>query len=362
VVSIGVVLLIIGCCFYLGIIYTNPPMVLLGYTLSALLLVSVAELVYRFFTTKCFVQIPISMAEQNVPVAVTLKLRNQGFLSIGKAAVKIRVSNSLQSGGKGHWVYLDDIGVGETNHVMKLSFQGAGCHEVEVQRIKIFGFFGIGYIKKKTKDFASVLILPEIHFSAVRVSEAVRNFVGDADIYDEQRSGNDAGETFAIREYREKDKLQSIHWKLSARMDELMVKENSLPKACAIVLFLDMRDKMKMQNVSAYLEFVASISYALMDQACPHYVVWYSKERNDIRRMRIDEEEAFYLFWDTYLREVSVTDKMLREEYRRKYRSEWYLHDVSINEKLELCKDGEFFYQLDGAKIKDECEKLEILL
>ena len=111
-----------------------------------------------------------------------------------------------------------------------------------------------------------------------------------------------------------------------------------------------------------YLEFVASISYALMDQACPHYVVWYSKERNDIRRMRIDEEEAFYLFWDTYLREVSVTDKMLREEYRRKYRSEWYLHDVSINEKLELCKDGEFFYQLDGAKIKDECEKLEILL
>lgn len=346
----------------MGIIYTNPPMVLLGYTLSALLLLSTAELVYRFFTIKCFVQIPISMAEQNVPVAVTLKLRNQGFLPIGKVAVKVRVSNSLQAGGKSQWIYLTDVRSGETSHVMKLSFQGAGCHEVEVQRIKVYGFWGIGYIKKRTKDFASVLILPEIHFAPVRISEAVRTFLGDADVYDEFRPGNDTGETFEIREYREKDKLQSIHWKLSARMDELMVKENSLPKACAIVLFLEMQDKMKLQNVSAYLEFVASISYALMDQASPHYIVWYSKETEDIRRIRIDDEEAFYLFWDIYLREVTITEKTLREEYRRKYRNEWYLHDISMNEKLALYKDGEFFYQLDGAKIKDECEKLEILL
>ena len=360
-VSIGVILLIVGCCFYLGIIYTNPTMVLLGYTLSALLLVSVVELVYRFFTVKCFVQIPIAMAEQNAPVAVTLRLRNRGLLPIGKVAVKVCVSNSMQSKGRCEWVNLDDVGIGETTHVMKLAFRGAGCHEVEVQQIKVFGLLGIGYIKKKSKDYASVLILPEVHFMSVRISQVVRNFVGDADIYDEHRSGDNPEETFEIREYRPKDKLQSIHWKLSAKMDELMVKENSLPKACAIVLLLDMRTEMRPQKVSAYLELVASLSFALMDMDCPHYVAWYSREREDIRRIRIDSEEAFYLLWDCYLREVAVSSKNLREEYRQKYRSEWYLHDLSINEKLELSKNGEFLCQLDGAKIKDACEKLEIL-
>ena len=36
-------------------------------------------------------------------------------------------------------------------------------------------------------------------------------------------------------------KRQSVHWKLSARTDELMVKENSLPKACAVAIVADLR-------------------------------------------------------------------------------------------------------------------------
>lgn len=337
-------------------------MVLLGYTLVLLCIISVLELVYRFFTIRAFLQIPISMAEKNMPVNAVVKIYNHGILPAGKVAVKLRISNSVQEGGKNQWITIPDVGLGETRHEMKLQFKGVGCHEVEVRNIHIYGLFGLGYITKNCKDFASVLVLPEIYFSSIKISEATKNFMGDADIYDEFRPGHDAGETFEIREYRPKDKLQSIHWKLSAKMDDLMVKENSLPKACAIILFLNMKEWLKKDTVAAYLEMVASISFCLMDQKCPHFIVWYSKEIEDIRRIRIDDEEAFYLFWDSSLRETTVTEKDLRETYKDKYKSEWYLHDLSINEKLELFKDGEFLCQIDRTKIKDECEKLEILL
>ena len=147
-----------------------------------------------------------------------------------------------------------------------------------------------------------------------------------------------------------------------------MVKENSLPKACAIILLLEFHPwkktgwKKKGVDASGYLDFAASLSYTLMDQKCPHFVAWYSAEKDGIRRIRVDDEESFYLFLDAYLREVVPTEKNLREEYRKDYKNEWYLHDIVINEKLELYKNGELVTKLDEKKIEDECEKMELLL
>jgi len=368
VVSIGIVLLIVGICFYLGILYTNTAMLTIGYALGILLFVSIVELIYRLFTMKCYINVPISMTESGRPVGVDVKIRNKGVLPAGKVEVRVENKNVLHKKGKAQWIALDDISLGERKYHLKLKLKGAGCHEISVTQMKIYSLFGLIYLKHRCKDFSSVLIMPEVYSANVQITEAVRNFLGDADVYDEFRPGHDAGETFEIRAYREKDKLQSIHWKLSAKMDDLMVKENSLPKACAVVLMLELRPlqskrfRKKEIEAGAYLDLVATLSYSLMDQKCPHFVAWYSVEKEGIRRIRVDDEESFYLFLDAYLREAFPREKNVREEYRKDYKNEWYLHDVLINEKLEIYKNGELITKLDEKKIKDECEKLELLL
>jgi len=84
-----------------------------------------------------------------------------------------------------------------------------------------------------------VQVLPRLHSTAVRMSERIRNFYGDADVYDDFQSGNDKSEVFDVREFREGDRMQSIHWKLSAKSEELLVREDSQPLACPLVFFLD---------------------------------------------------------------------------------------------------------------------------
>lgn len=366
--SIIIVLLIVALCFYLGILYTNSIMLTLGYALSILLFISVVEVIYRLFTMKCNIEVPISMTESGRPVSVNIKIRNKGFLPAGKVEVRVENKNVLHKRGKRQWIAFDDIPVGEKKYHMKMRLKGAGCHEISVTQMKIYSLFGLICLKRKCRDFSSVLIMPEVYSSNVQITEAVRNFLGDADVYDDFRPGHDSGEIFEIREYREKDKLQSIHWKLSAKMDNLMVKENSLPKACAVVLMLELRPlqskslRKKEIDAGAYLDLVATLSYSLMDQKCPHFVAWYSEEKEGVRRIRVDDEESFYLFLDAYLREAIPKEKHIREEYRKDYKSEWYLYDILINEKLELYKNGEFLMKLDEKKIKDECEKLELLL
>lgn len=355
-------------CFYLGILYVNAIMLTIGYALLILIAVSVVEIIYRFFTLRCYIDVPISMTEEGHPVHAVVKIRNRGFLPAGKVEVKVEDKNVFQEKGQAQWLTIGDVSVGERKHSFEMAIEGAGCHDILATKMKIYSMFGLVYLTRKCKDFSSVLIMPKIHSIGVQVTESVRNFLGDADVYDEFRPGHDSGETFEIRAYREKDKLQSIHWKLSAKMDELMVKENSLPKACAVVLLLEFHPwkkngwKRKEKDAGAYLDLVASLSYTLMDQKCPHFVAWFSAEKNGIRRIRVDDEESFYLFLDVYLREVAPTDKDMRDEYRKEYKNEWYLHDIVINEKLELYKNGKFVTQLDEKKIEDECEKMELLL
>ena len=358
VISIVINLLIVGLCFYIGVLYTNQMMLTIGYAYGILLVVSLVELIYRVFTLKCSIEIPISMSEHNRPVNVVIRTKNKGVLPVGRVELRVKRMHVFQQKKRTQWISLCDVPQGNSKHVEKMVFKGAGCHEIATTHVKIYGLFGFLSIKRRCKDFAQVLIMPEIYAANIEIGHAVRNFIGEADVYDEFRPGHDSGETFEIREYREKDKLQSIHWKLSAKTDELMVKENSLPKACAVILMLEMHPKV----LDGFFELAASISFSLMDQRCPHFVAWYSVEEKRIRRIRVDDEESFYLFLDVYLRDAIPCEENVRERYRDAYKNECYLYDVTINEKLELYKNGEFAIRLDEKKIKDECEKLELIL
>lgn len=366
VVSLIISLLITAVCFYYGILYENPVFITVGFALGILLLLSVIEVIYRMFTLKCSMEIPITMAEQNMPVSVVFKMKNNGGIPSGRVDVRMCIRNSLAPKGKTRWFTITGVAPKISRHEFKVVLYGAGSHEVELIKLRIYSTFGLFSLTKKCTDFGYVLVLPEIYSTQIQVTEATRNFMGDADVFDEFRPGHDPGEIYEIRQYREKDKLQSIHWKLSAKTDELMVKETSLPKACAIVLMLDLKKpgkKSAAESVAAFLELAASISYCLMDQKCPHYITWFSRETEDVRRIRVDDEESFYLFLTHYLRDgVAQNEKDMRQEYRNKYKNEWYLHDLCINNELQVYKNNELITKLNIKKIKDECEKMELLL
>lgn len=357
-------LLVTGVLIYQGIIYDNASIVGVGFVLGCVLILSIIELLYRFFTIRAQVDVPISLAEPDQLVSVELKIRNKSLLPTGRIDVYMGISNAFSKKKKMRWITIPEAKAGEKSATCKVVLAGAGNHEIEIKKLRIYGLFGLLHIKKRCKDFSSVLIMPEIHTVATTISDATKNFIGDADVYDEFRPGHDSGETFAIRNYREKDRLQSVHWKLSARMDELMVKESSLPKACAIVLLLDFcQIKKQGKHYEDFLELASSLSFCLMDEKCPHFVAWYSKETGDIRRIRVDDEESFYMFLMYYLKDGQVTKgKDIREEYRQKYKHEWYLHDIRIDANLRIYRDGESYLMLDKKKLSNEWEKLEFIL
>ena len=114
--------------------------------------------------------------------------------------------------------------------------------------------------------------------------------------YDPHRSGQDASEVFDVRPYHEGDAVKSIHWKLSTRFDDVLVREASRPQDHTIaVLFgafaCDFEHSSRPELLSAVLSFTASISLALMRQGYHHMVV--ATPEGSLAAYPVDDRRGF---------------------------------------------------------------------
>lgn len=319
--------------FYLAIIYENRAMVLLGWAEIAGLLFALGSLCLRVGRLQAGLEIPISLGELGKPVSIHVKLCNRSKSSMYR--VKLCMTYGRASGRrKKRWFEAEEVIVGEGVQKLLVELKEPGAYEFYLEKLKIYDCFGIFFWKKRVKDAKKVIVLPEIQEVSVTLGASVVNFFGDSEVYDELRPGYDPAETFDIREFRQGDRIQSVHWKLSARTDELMVRENSLPKACALVLFLE----------EEALEWAMSLSFALVEQKCPHFVAWNSESMGELVRMRIEDEESFYRAFTMLLSDRRGDAKGAEgivQAYDEKYPGEIYVHTLYFKDKRRLYVDEE---------------------
>ncbi len=97
------------------------------------------------------------------------------------------------------------------------------------------------------------------------------------EIYDSKKSGMDVSEVFGLREYQEGDSLQSIHWKLSAKTDSLIVREFGRPINYHTLIFVSPALKNGQGEISkevrcGVFDLTISLSRALWENGIAHFV------------------------------------------------------------------------------------------
>jgi uncharacterized protein (DUF58 family) len=333
--------------FYIALIYESTALNLLAIIEAVFAVLAFACVFYRTRHLRAVLQIPISIADKNSPVNVGVELENDTKMTCLRVKLRIGVARSGDI-TRSRWLKMENVLPGTSGYHFPISMDEPGCYEFTARKLRVYDMTGLIHLDVKLQSFGRILVLPEMREIPVRLSESTRNFFGDAEVYDELRPGYDPSETFDVRQFRNGDKLQSIHWKLSVKMDDLVVRERSLPKGCPVVLFLDASG-----GDPDFFVWVSAISFSLMDAGCPHFAVWYSKRQNDILRARVDDEESFYLFLTTYLEDgENEYGPELTERYREKYRGQQYLHALYLNGKPELYLDGERLQPLEFDKIQ----------
>lgn len=100
--------------------------------------------------------------------------------------------------------------------------------------------------------------------------------------------GEDRSEVYQLREYRPGDDIRQIHWKLSSKLDELILKEASQPESRSLLVFWDKRSGGTPAQMDALAEVVSSAGMALLQSGVPYTLCW--TDRDDLQAQDISEE------------------------------------------------------------------------
>lgn len=293
--------------FYMSMIYGNVALALLGCFMCVFMVLTFIALLVKAHRAVAAINIPIAIATQGESIRVSLscRLKEAGFDGV---KYHVTVKNNLSGEKSTKWLS------GGSDFLYSVNL--CGNYEFELVRIKLYDFSRLFYVTKRVKKYANVEVMPQT-------------------------------EMFDVREFQNGDRLQSVHWKLSARTDELMVKENSLPKACAVAIVADLRGIKKGRQADAFMKLLVSLSFSLMDQKCSHYVAWYDTAINDIVRARVDDEEGFYIFLNSFLKIKPDTKNDALFLYEEKYRAEKLVCLLSVDGRLQIKRGEEIVGRAD---------------
>ena len=191
---------------------------------------------------------------------LSLTCRNLLLGTVDKATVSLAPSVAH------HEKYLLPLETGSCGHIV-----------VSLASVRAIDIMGFAKFKVKQKALsAAYTVYPQINDISVRAERAsFTTFSGTS--YDRHKKGQDRTEVFEVRDFHNGDSLKSVHWKLSARFDDLLVREPSRPTEHNIVLLCDahahhLSDTGQKSVLNATLGVLASISLALVRQGVEHTV------------------------------------------------------------------------------------------
>lgn len=171
-------------------------------------------------------------AEKNAELRGALALRADTRLPVGRARCTLELENELT----GERSTLELLAApGQTGFPFRVSH--CGLVRVRVRSARLTGLSGLCRTRVRTDAAAQLTVLPDTFETEVflRIDPARSDESDDAP----DRRGSDLTEPYALREYQPGDSLKQLHWKLSGKLDRLIVREGSAPVSRSLLLLWD---------------------------------------------------------------------------------------------------------------------------
>ncbi len=112
-----------------------------------------------------------------------------------------------------------------------------GVYTFGLSSVFVYGIFGFFRIRIRVNEYERISVFPKILYPSLpKDTELGAELPSDISSY-----GKDGGDMTGVRKYASSDPMKKVHWKLSAKSDELLVKLYSSEKNAKTVIFPDMR-------------------------------------------------------------------------------------------------------------------------
>ncbi len=265
----------------------------------SVLLPAIIIIIHRFvrYNFDIFIDLPDSV-EKDKPASGSINIINKTRMFCPLSKITLMGENILTGESQIFEQKCSLLPLKQISFDFKLKDSYCGKVSFKVNQIKTYDILGLTYKKSCTKVKGSVIILPEILSCDINISKLPAENIDSVD-YSADKPGFDLSEPFEYREYTVSDSPKSIHWKLSQKLDKLIIRQGGMPSPTSALLILDTclnknASLPSFSRLSRTGEIFISLSKKLCDCQIAHTLCFYDHLTDEMFQCLISSEEDWF--------------------------------------------------------------------
>lgn len=287
-------ILIIICIFFYILYMWNFSLILLIIFTVLPVVMFVTTLITKR-STKAEFAVQSKTTPKNTSFPVQLCITNNSIFPVGKAEAHIEYYNIFNN-QINEFELLFPLQARNTQRVtFQLSSKYCGILKIRSAYINIYDPLRMFRFRTGKNITTEIAVMPEIHEVNGAISYTDRE-IEESSVFSENTAGDDPSEVFDLRDYVTGDKLNRIHWKLSSKKDDLIVKDYSLPVDVPCMLFLNLKcyedSKYTLPVFDTLVETLISLSQFLIENERIHTIVYYNASMREFCEKDITSPEV----------------------------------------------------------------------
>lgn len=241
---------------------------------------------------------------RNTPVSGRVQVVNQSFFPLIQFRVWMKWENQL-TGEKGKQLFRSSCPAkSKTELTFELMEKSCGIVKVSLNRIDLYDFLGLIKQKKKMQETQIFSVFPsggemngEIWDRGMGERKREDRFIKLTD------TPSDAEE---IRPYMQGDFLKNVHWKLSARTEELLSRRYHAEGTNKAVIYLELRRWMESEvsQVHAFLELTARVAQTLLQENWELCFFWEQYKSSEQQEWAVQHDKEYDYAMEALLEEL----------------------------------------------------------
>ena len=234
-------------------------------------------------------EIPQTSVAKNHDIHLNIKIDNPTILSSDNVVLQIKVYNAFYNNDELFTIVVPASA--KEIRQLEWKFKSKYCGRViaSLESVRVKDVFRVFTFNSCANSEAETIVMPDSrnidnNFYMLSEGEGEQNEV-------QYRKGSDVSEISEIREYIPGDKLQSIHWKISAKQDKMMVKEYGMPFTNEFVIVPELYfDGENPQILNEIFDNMYSVAISFLENRRQFYIGWLNILDEEIAYQKVETD------------------------------------------------------------------------
>lgn len=215
------------------------------------------------------------LTEEDQPALFVAELHNESVFPAAVARGLLVVQNGLTGSSVSRKIRASVAGKASRTIRFRVEDAEVGKLFATVSDLRTQDLFGLVSYPVSHIAAAELLVPPPDVPAEVLMMEA-KETTGESVRYSENEKGNDVSELYDVREYLPGDDVRAIHWKLSAKQEEPILREFSMPLNYSVILLVELAEA-SADALQSCVAYASALSKGLLETGVLHTMMWYDR-------------------------------------------------------------------------------------